>query len=140
MEIFNKKITIKCLKYFYNVYFFSATFSSLLSLIYLNMEHNNLKTVSSDLFSNNKQRMSITFAYNRLDFENKELENNSWALTKVSPFAHTYNLKMLNLSHNKFKFSFEDWWINGHENLDISFNSIQYLWVSTKNIKLKNTC
>ncbi|XP_047531637.1 protein toll-like [Vanessa atalanta] len=110
----------------------SVTFSSLLSLIYLNMEHNNLKIISSDLFSSNKQRMSITLAYNRLDFENKELKNNSWAVTRSSPFAHTYNLRMLNLSHNKFKHSFDDWWINGHENLDISFNSIQYLWGYTK--------
>lgn len=93
------------------------------------MEHNNLKTISSYLFSNNKQRMSISFAYNELNFENKELQNNSWTVNKISPFAHTYNLKLLNLSHNKFEVTYDDWWINGHENLDISFNSINYLWV-----------
>ncbi|XP_072950036.1 uncharacterized protein [Epargyreus clarus] len=105
-----------------------STFSSLLSLIYLNMENNNLKVISSYLFSNNKQRMSISLAYNKLDFENKELENNSWTVKSVSPFAHTYNLKLLNLSHNEFKHAFMDWWINGHDSLDISHNSIHYLW------------
>lgn len=97
------------------------------------MEHNNLKTISSYLFSNNKQRLSVSLAYNRLDFENKELKNNSWTVTRVSPFAHTYNLRMLNLSHNKFKLSYEDWWINGHEVLDVSYNSIQQLWVRFSN-------
>ncbi|CAK1544118.1 unnamed protein product [Leptosia nina] len=105
-----------------------STFSSLLSLIYLNMEHNNLKTISSYLFSNNKQRMSISFAYNELDFETKELQNNSWTINKVSPFSHTYNLRLLNLSHNRFESSYDDWWTNGHENLDISYNKINYLW------------
>ncbi|XP_034828582.1 protein toll-like [Maniola hyperantus] len=105
-----------------------STFSSLLSLIYLNMEHNNLKTISSYLFSNNKQRMSISLAYNELDFQNKELQQNSWTVKHVSPFAHTYNLRMLNLSHNKFRTAFEDWWINGHEILDISNNYLEFLW------------
>lgn len=93
------------------------------------MEHNNLKTISSYMFSNNKQRLSVSLAYNRLDFESKELKNNSWTVIRESPFAETYNLKMLNLSHNKFKVSYKDWWINGHEILDISYNSIKYLWV-----------
>ncbi|CAH3983989.1 unnamed protein product [Pieris brassicae] len=105
-----------------------STFSSLLSLIYLNMEHNNLKTISSYLFSNNKQRMSISFAYNELHFKNKELQNNSWTSNTISPFAHTFNLKLLNLSHNKFEATYDDWWINGHEHLDISYNYINYLW------------
>ncbi|CAH2266089.1 protein toll-like [Pararge aegeria] len=105
-----------------------STFSSLLSLIYLNMEHNNLKTISSYLFSNNKQRMSISLAYNELDFQNKELKNNSWTVEHVSPFAHTYNLRLLNLSHNKFRTIFEDWWINGHEIIDISNNYLESLW------------
>ncbi|XP_045496838.1 protein toll-like [Colias croceus] len=105
-----------------------STFSSLLSLIYLSMEHNKLKTITSYLFSNNRQRMTISFAYNELDFETKELRNNSWTVNKVSPFLHTYSLKLLNLSHNKFEVTYDDWWINGHENLDISFNSIQSLW------------
>ncbi|VVD00393.1 unnamed protein product [Leptidea sinapis] len=103
------------------------TFSSLLSLIDLNMEHNNLKTISSYLFINNKQRMSISFAYNDLDFVNKELSNNSWIVKRISPFAMTYNLKLLNLSHNQFDVIQDDWWINGHDYLDISHNSIQYL-------------
>lgn len=98
--------------------------------MYLNMAHNNLKTISSYLFSNNKQRMSISLAYNKLDFEDKELTNNSWMVKRSSPFAHTYNLKLLNLSHNEFKVAFEDWWMNGHESLDISHNYIQNLWVS----------
>lgn len=93
------------------------------------MEHNNLKLISSYLFSNNRQRMSISLAYNQLNFENKELENNSWTTNMISPFSHTYNLRLLNLSHNKFKFTFEDWWVNGHDILDISYNSISYLWV-----------
>ncbi|XP_041968157.1 protein toll-like [Aricia agestis] len=109
------------------------TFSSLLSLIYLNMEHNNLKTISSYLFINNKQRMSISFAYNRLDFENKELENNSWTVKRISPFAHTYSLRLLNLSHNQFKMAYDDWWSNGHESLDISSNDITHLWVDHEN-------
>ncbi|CAB3250821.1 unnamed protein product [Arctia plantaginis] len=111
------------------------TFSSLLSLMYLNMAHNNLKTISSYLFSNNKQRMSISLAYNKLDFEDKELTNNSWMVKRSSPFAHTYNLKLLNLSHNEFKVAFEDWWMNGHESLDISHNYIQNLWVDEKTLK-----
>lgn len=108
---------------------FRSTFSSLLSLIYLNMENNNLKVISSYLFSNNKQRMSISLAYNKLDFEHKELVNNSWIVNRVSPFAHTYNLKLLNLSHNEFKTVFDDWWINGHDHLDLSYNHIKTLWV-----------
>lgn len=93
------------------------------------MEHNDLKTISSYLFSNNKQPMSISLAYNKLDFEDKEFTNNSWLVKRTSPFAHTYNLKLLNLSHNEFKVYFDDWWVNGHENLDVSFNKIQNLWV-----------
>nr|CAB3506228.1 unnamed protein product [Spodoptera littoralis] len=99
------------------------------------MEHNNLKTISPYLFSNNKQRMSISLAYNQLDFEDKELTNNSWLVKRASPFAHTYNLKLLNLSHNEFKVAFEDWWVNGHENLDISHNNIQNLWTDEKALK-----
>ncbi|XP_028174861.1 protein toll-like [Ostrinia furnacalis] len=105
-----------------------ATFSSLLSLIYLNMENNSLKVISSYLFSNNKQKMSISLAYNKLDFEHKELINNSWVVNKASPFAHTYNLRLLNLSHNEFRTVFDDWWINGHDHLDISYNYIKNLW------------
>lgn len=108
---------------------FRSTFSSLLSLIYLNMENNDLKVISSYLFSNNKQKMSISLAYNKLDFEHKELVNNSWVVNRISPFAHTYNLRLLNLSHNEFKMVFDDWWINGHDHLDISFNQIRTLWV-----------
>ncbi|XP_026732009.1 protein toll-like [Trichoplusia ni] len=100
------------------------TFSSLLSLIDLEMEHNNLKTISSYLFSNNKQHMSISLAYNQLDFEGTELINDTWQINKISPFAETYNLKLLNLSHNEFKVSFKDWWVNGHENIDVSYNNI----------------
>ncbi|XP_037297078.1 protein toll [Manduca sexta] len=104
------------------------TFSSLLSLIYLNMEHNNLETISSYLFSNNKQRMSISFAYNRLTFEERKLINNTCEVKRFSPFKHTYNLHLLNLSHNSFKFTSKDWWTNGHEKLDISGNCITHLW------------
>lgn len=99
------------------------------------MEHNKLRTISSYLFSNNRQRMSISLAYNQLSFENRELHNNSWIVNKVSPFADTYNLRLLNLSHNNFKHTFQDWWINGHDILDISYNSISSLWVSIINSK-----
>ncbi|KAJ0177874.1 hypothetical protein K1T71_006747 [Dendrolimus kikuchii] len=112
-----------------------TTFSSLLSLIYLNMEHNRLKIISSYLCSNNKQRMVISLAHNRLDFQEKVFENNSWTVKTFSPFAHTYNLRFLNLSHNKFEVSFEDWWINGHESLDISHNCITNLWDKNKSNK-----
>lgn len=109
---------------------FSSIFSSLLSLIHLDMERNNLKTITPYLFSNNKQRMSINMAYNRLDFESKVLINSSWGNQSFSPFARAYNLRLLNLSHNEFKITFDDWWLNGHENLDISYNNITILWVS----------
>lgn len=111
------------------------TFSSLLSLMYLNMAHNDLKHISSYLFSNNKQRMSISLAYNKLDFVSKEITNNSWMMKSTSPFAHTYNLKLLNLSHNEFEVTFEDWWLNGHENLDISNNKIKDLCADEKTFK-----
>lgn len=114
---------------------YRSTFSPLLSLLELNMEHNKLQTISSYLFSNNRQRMSITLAYNQLSFKNRELHNNSWIVNRVSPFADTYNLRLLNLSHNNFKNTFEDWWINGHDILDISHNSISTLWVSIINPK-----
>ncbi|XP_075976289.1 uncharacterized protein LOC142976678 [Anticarsia gemmatalis] len=129
-KLFSSLVRLERLKLCHNalVAISGQTFSSLLSLIYLGMEHNNLKTISSYLFSNNKQRMSISLAYNKLDFEDKELTNNSWMVKRTSPFAHTYNLKLLNLSHNEFKVAFEDWWVNGHENLDISHNNIQNLW------------
>lgn len=104
--------------------------------MYLNMEHNNLNTISSYLFSNNRQKMVISLAHNKLNFESKEQTNFSTS-NKTSPFVHTYNLKLLNLSHNDFKFSFEDWWTNGHDNLDISYNSIRYLWVSENSYKLR---
>lgn len=94
------------------------------------MEHNNLKTISSHLFSNNKQRMSISLAYNKLNFEEKEMRNHSLVVKGISPFAETYNLRLLNLSHNSFKLTFEDWWINGHDSLDISHNLIVDIWVS----------
>ncbi|CAH2040649.1 unnamed protein product, partial [Iphiclides podalirius] len=35
---------------------------------------------------------------------------------------------MLNLSHNKFKKAFVDWWTNGHQIIDLRFNSIKTLW------------
>lgn len=68
--------------------------------------------------------MSISLAYNHLDFEGTELINGTWQRNKISPFAETYNLKLLNLSHNEFKVSFKDWWVNGHENIDVSYNNI----------------
>ncbi|XP_059058541.1 protein toll-like [Achroia grisella] len=117
------------------------TFSSLLSLIHLNMENNKLKIISSYMFSNNKQRMSISLAYNHLDFETKDLKHNTWILNRESPFAHTYNLRLLNLSHNELKSVFTDWWINGHEILDISSNGLKKLWddeISSTVINSKN--
>ncbi|KAJ8719078.1 hypothetical protein PYW07_016634 [Mythimna separata] len=136
-KLFSSLVRLERLKLCHNslVEISGQTFSSLLSLIHLEMEHNNLKTISSYLFSNNKQRMSISLAYNRLDFEDKELTNNSWILKRSSPFAHTYNLKLLNISHNEFKVAFEDWWVNGHENLDIRYNYIQNLWTDEKALK-----
>nr|XP_021189550.2 protein toll [Helicoverpa armigera] len=136
-KLFSSLVRLERLKLCHNslVEISGQTFSSLLSLIYLEMEHNNLKTISSYLFSNNKQRMSISLAYNKLDFEDKELANNSWLVKRASPFAHTYNLKLLNLSHNEFKVAFEDWWVNGHENLDITHNNIQNLWTDEKGLK-----
>lgn len=103
--------------------------------MYLNMEHNTLKTISSYLFSNNRQKMVISLAHNKLNFEANQLEITATS-NKTSPFIHTYNLKLLNLSHNNFKFSFEDWWTNGHDNLDISYNHIRYLWVRKKTTSL----
>ncbi|XP_022826007.1 protein toll-like [Spodoptera litura] len=136
-KLFSSLVRLERLKLCHNslVEISGQTFSSLLSLIYLEMEHNNLKTISPYLFSNNKQRMSISLAYNQLDFEDKELTNNSWLVKRASSFAHTYNLKLLNLSHNEFKVAFEDWWVNGHENLDISHNNIQNLWTDEKALK-----
>lgn len=90
------------------------------------MERNNLKVISSTLFENNKQRLSMSFAYNELDFKNKILDSNKWI---NSPFIHTRNLHMLNLSHNKIKEVSKDLWTNGHENIDLSFNFIKQLWV-----------
>ncbi|CAH0583134.1 unnamed protein product [Chrysodeixis includens] len=128
-KLFSSLVRLERLKLCHNslVEISSQTFSSLLSLIYLEMEHNNLTTISSYLFSNNKQRMSISLAYNRLNFESKELVNNTWQTNKKSPFAQTYNLKLLNLSHNEFKVSFKDWWVNGHDNIDITYNNITCL-------------
>lgn len=136
-KLFSSLVRLERLKLCHNslVEISGQTFSSLLSLIYLEMEHNNLKTISPYLFSNNKQRMSISLAYNQLDFEDKELTNNSWLVKRASPFAHTYNLKLLNLSHNEFKVAFEDWWVNGHESLDISHNNIQNLWTDERALK-----
>ncbi|XP_049870963.1 protein toll-like [Pectinophora gossypiella] len=129
-KLFSSLVRLEKLDLCYNylVKISGTTFSPLLSLLDLNMEHNKLKTVSSYLFSNNRQRMYVSLAYNQLSFENKVVQNNSWIVTRVSPFAHTYNLRLLNLSHNKFTHTFEDWWINGHDILDISYNSISYLW------------
>ncbi|XP_013173731.1 PREDICTED: leucine-rich repeat-containing G-protein coupled receptor 5-like [Papilio xuthus] len=104
------------------------TFLPLISLTYLNMERNNLKVISSNLFENNRQRLSIFFAYNELDFENKILVNNSWIIRRNSPFINTHNLQMLNLSHNKFRDVSIDWWVNGHEHIDLRFNFIKNLW------------
>ncbi|CAH0399211.1 unnamed protein product [Chilo suppressalis] len=129
-KIFSSLVRLERLDLRYNslVEISGSTFSSLLSLIYLDLEHNNLKTISSYLFSNNKQKMSVSLAYNKLDFEYKELKNNSWVHNKISPFAHTYHLRLLNLSHNAFHSAFDDWWSNGHDILDISFNKIHKLW------------
>ncbi|CAG9787161.1 unnamed protein product [Diatraea saccharalis] len=129
-KIFSSLVRLESLDLRYNslLEVSGSTFSSLFSLIYLDLEHNNMKTISSYLFSNNKQRMSVSLAYNKLNFEYKELNNNSWVINKISPFAHTYNLRLLNLSHNEFKMTFEDWWMNGHDNLDISYNNIHKLW------------
>lgn len=80
--------------------------------------------------------MTISLAYNKLRFEDKELVNNSWINRRISPFSHTYNLRLLNLSHNEFRTGFKDWWINGHDNLDIRYNYIEKLWVS-KQITVK---
>ncbi|XP_068625331.1 protein toll-like [Battus philenor] len=104
-----------------------SIFSPLISLQYLNMERNELKIISSNLFVNNRQRITISFAFNELDFRNKMLVNNSWIVPKNSPFSETYNLKMLNLSHNKIKNMFVDWWLNGHEKIDLRFNRIRNL-------------
>lgn len=82
--------------------------------------------------------MSISLAYNQLDFESTELQDNSWILKKVSPFVKTYNLGLLNLSHNNFKHAFKDWWVNGHDILDVSYNSIEYLRVSVYLIQVMN--
>ncbi|XP_028034865.1 protein toll-like [Bombyx mandarina] len=109
------------------VFIDGSLFSSLLSLIDLNIENNNLKIITSDLFRNNKQRMSISLANNNLDFEQTVYANNCLSLEPRSPFANTYNLKLLNLSHNAFRISFVDWWINGHEIVDVSHNAIKTL-------------
>ncbi|KAJ2947654.1 hypothetical protein O0L34_g17457 [Tuta absoluta] len=129
-KIFSSLVRLEKLDLSYNslVKLSGSTFSPLLSLLDLNMEQNKLKTISSYLFSNNRQRMSVSLAYNQLNFENKEQQNNTWIVSRNSPFAHTYNLRLLNLSHNKFMHTFEDWWRNGHDILDISHNSIAYLW------------
>lgn len=74
--------------------------------------------------------MSINMAHNSLSFDGGEAGNDSWVARGVSPFARTYNLRMLNLSYNEFRITFDDWWLNGHENLDISHNHISHLWVS----------
>ncbi|XP_061704893.1 protein toll-like [Cydia pomonella] len=116
-----------------------STFSSLLSLIYLSVEHNNLKIVSSYLFCNNKQRMYISLAYNNLNFEYNVLDNNTWPAEPVllSPFSNTYNLRVLNLSHNEFKNTFVDWFANGHDTLDIRYNQISLLMGKRVNPKEK---
>ncbi|OWR52546.1 putative toll precursor [Danaus plexippus plexippus] len=134
--IFSSLVRLESLNLCYNSIeeISGSTFSSLLSLIYLNMEHNNLKTISSYIFTNNKQRMIISLAYNKLHIENKELESNDLSGAQVSPFAFTYNLKMLNLSHNNFETAYEDWWINGHDHLDLSFNSIQNIGGKTEHL------
>ncbi|CAK1579482.1 unnamed protein product [Parnassius mnemosyne] len=115
-----------------------SIFSPLLSLMYLNMENNKLKLISSNMFENSKQNMWISFALNELNFENKILVNNSWKINASSPFMYTYNLKLLNLSHNQFKQVFADWWVNGHEKVDIRFNSIKNLWGVRENGMLQN--
>ncbi|XP_031763230.1 protein toll-like [Galleria mellonella] len=140
-KIFSSLVRLESLNLCHNqlVEIHGPTFSSLLSLIYLNMENNKLNTISSYLFSNNKQRMSISLAYNQLDFEHKELKHNKWIIKKESPFAHTYNLRLLNLSHNEFKTVFVDWWINGHEILDISHNYIKTLWNEEKSSPVSNS-
>ncbi|CAG5046448.1 unnamed protein product [Parnassius apollo] len=115
-----------------------SIFSPLLSLMYLNMENNKLKFISSNMFENSKRNMWISFALNELNFENKIVVNNSWRINVDSPFLYTYNLKLLNLSHNQFKQVFTDWWVNGHEKVDIRFNSIKNLWDIAENGMLQN--
>lgn len=73
--------------------------------------------------------MTVSFAYNKLNFEEVVIVNNTKRIRRYSPFTHTYKLKLLNLSHNEFEVAFPDWWLNGHENLDISYNKIEELWV-----------
>ncbi|XP_063543683.1 protein toll-like [Cydia strobilella] len=130
-KLFSSLVRLESLNLDYNnlVEISGSTFSPLLSLIYLSMEHNNLKTVSSYLFSNNKQRMYISLAYNNLNFEYNGLDNNIWPAepVQISPFSNTYNLRVLNLSHNEFKNTFIDWFVNGHDTLDIRYNDISLL-------------
>ncbi|KAG7309609.1 hypothetical protein JYU34_004081 [Plutella xylostella] len=135
-KLFSSLVKLESLKLCHNFLqeISGSTFSSLLSLIYLDVEENRLKTITSYLFSNNKQRMSINMAHNSLSFDGGEAGNDSWVARGVSPFARTYNLRMLNLSYNEFRITFDDWWLNGHENLDISHNHISHLWVSNHSL------
>ncbi|GBP08158.1 Protein toll [Eumeta japonica] len=131
-KLFSSLVRLERLKLEYNELeeISSATFSSLLSLTYLNMERNKLKTISSYVFSNNKQRLSINMAFNKLNFEAKESNNSSHKQkSHLSPFAYTYQLKLLNLSYNFIDKTFSDWWSNGCENLDLSYNKIRQLTI-----------
>ncbi|XP_060802056.1 protein toll [Amyelois transitella] len=128
-RIFSSLVRLERLDLSYNsiVEIPRSTFSPLLSLIYLNMEHNGLKILPNYLFVYNKQKMSITLAYNRLSFEVQEEDVMPGVLHRLSPFSGARNLRLLNLSHNEFNQFFYDWWLNGVDVLDIRYNNITNL-------------
>lgn len=68
--------------------------------------------------------MSINLAYNKLNFKHQITDDNKIAYKSQSPFSHLHHLKMLNLSHNEIQNSFDDFWSNGHEEVDLSYNNI----------------
>lgn len=82
------------------------------------------------LFSNNKQQMTIIMSHNQLDFENTIRDDNE-INRRISPFGDIIKMKSLDLSHNALKEIYDDWWLNGHESVDISYNNITRLWVRT---------
>lgn len=128
-KLFSSLVKLERLKLGYNSLKDISSFSSLISLSYFDIERNALEYIPQGIFNNNRQRMWINMAYNRIKIRNDDEINNIENESTItnSPFAHLHHLKMLNLSHNQLQITYDDWWINGHESLDLSFNEIHNL-------------
>lgn len=97
------------------------------------MERNNLQTIAFEAFTDTKKLSVVDMSYNNLTLINPIFMNveefNEFG--RISPFQNIHGLKHLILNHNKISEIFADWRINRLSYLDLRYNDIMKIEVST---------